>query len=120
MILGLLAVEEEGLVDAVVASERAGNRGRQRDALVSRTKHRVEVVADRLLDHCRVELAQTGILQTGLIVAGVDEIRGLAAGLGRKVAEAEHIRAHHKFDKFFFRCCQHNHTVLLSVKLGLL
>ena len=107
VVLRFLAVEEERLVDAVVAGERTGNRGRERNALVCRAEHRVEVVAYRLLDESGIELAQTGVLHTGLIVAGVDKIRGLAAGLGREVAETQNVRAHHKLDKFLLRFSQH-------------
>ena len=107
MVLGLLAVEEERLVDTVVAGERTGNRGRERNALVRRAEHGVEVIAYGLLDESRVELAQTGVLHTGLVVAGVDEVRGLAAGFGREVAETQNVRAHHKLDKFLLRFSQH-------------
>ena len=62
VVLCLLAVEEKGLINPVIAGKRAGNRGRQRDALVRRAEHRVEIAADRLLDERRVKLAQAGIL----------------------------------------------------------
>ena len=75
VVLGLLAVEEERLVDTVIAGQRTGNRGSKRDALVRRTEHCVELIADGLLDQSCVKLTQTGVLQTGLVVAGIDEIR---------------------------------------------
>ena len=108
VVLGLLAVEEERLVDAVIAGQRTGNRGSKRDALVRRTEHCVELIADGLLDQSCVKLTQTGVLQAGLVVAGVDEIRGLSTGFGCKIAEAQYVGTHHKFDKFLFSSSKHD------------
>ena len=110
MVLGLLAVEEERLVDAVIAGQRTGNRGSKRDALVRRTEHCVELIADGLLDQSCVKLTQTGVLQAGLVVAGVDEIRGLSTGFGCKIAEAQYVGTHHKFDKFLFSSSKHDRS----------
>ena len=110
MVLGLLAVEEERLVDAVVAGECARNRGSKRDALIRRTEHCVELIADGLLDQSCVKLTQTGVLQAGLVVAGVDEIRGLSTGFGCKIAEAQYVGTHHKFDKFLFSSSKHDRS----------
>ena len=110
MILGLLAVEEEGLVDPVGAGQRARRRRDKRNALVGRAEHGVKAVADGLLHQSGVELAEAGILQAGAVVARVDEIRGVAAALRHEIAEAHHVRAHHKLDKLFLCRCQHKRT----------
>ena len=49
---------------------------------------------------CGVELAEGVDLGAGAVVAGVDEVGGLTAGLGGEVAEGQHAGAHHESDKF--------------------
>ena len=113
MILRFLAVEEERLVNAVVSSQCAGNGGSQRNALVRRTKHGVKVLTDGLLDHSGIELAQLGGLETGLVVARVDKVRRVSAGLGNKITETQHVCAHHKLNKFLLCRSQHQKSSFL-------
>ena len=100
VVFGLLAVEAVGEVTPVVAVEGGGGRDGQRDALVGRTKEAGDAVGQILLDAGGVIVPQLGGLSAGLVVAGVDKVGGLPAGLGGKVAEGEHAGAHHKGDEF--------------------
>jgi len=63
-----------------------------------------------LLDAGGVVVPQPGGLGAGLVVAGVDEIRGLSTGFGRKIAEAQYVGTHHKFDKFLFSSSKHDRS----------
>ena len=107
MVLGFLAVEEIGLINAEITGQGAGCCRYQGNALIGRAEHGVEIVAAGFLDQCSIKVAQLGDLAAGAVVAGVDKIGGVTAALGHKLAEAEHVGAHHKLDKFFFRRCQH-------------
>ena len=107
MIFSFLAVKEVGLVDAVFACERTGAGGCQRDALISGAEHRVELIADGFFYEIGVVFAESIDLCAGLIVAGVDKIRGESSALGFELAEAQNVRAHHEFDKFLLFLTEH-------------
>ena len=108
MVLLLLAVEEVGLVQIVLLSQSRSCYSCQRDTLVSRAEHGVKLIAQSFMDQTGIELAQGCQLLTGTIVAGVDKIGGVPTALGYKVAEPEHIRAHHKLNKLSFGLRQHH------------
>ena len=76
MVLGLLAVEEIGLIHAVFGGQGGGGGGGQGNALIGRAEHGVEPIAAGFMNQGGVETAQGGDLTAGLIIAGVDEIRG--------------------------------------------
>ena len=101
MILGFLAVEAVGEVTLVVAVKGGGGGDSQRDALISGAKETGHAVGEVFLNAGGVVVAQLGGLRAGLVVAGIDEIGGLAARLGGEVTEGEHAGANHKCDKFF-------------------
>ena len=61
--------------------------------------------------------AQLGDLLAGLVVAGVDKIRGFSAALGDELAKPQHIRTHHKLNKFLFCRCQHKRIPSLFPRL---
>ena len=117
VVLGLLAVEEVGLVDVKVAGERPCCGGDQRDALVGRAEHRVEVIPAVVHDALGIELAEGRDLRAGSVVAGVDKVRGEATALGGELAKAQHVGAHHKFDKFFLCWRNHLHNILSCLVL---
>ena len=115
VVLGLLAVEAVGQVPVIVAVQGGGGGHRQRDALVGGAEEAVHPVGEVLLDAGGVVVAQLGSLGAGLIVAGVDKVGGLAAGLGGKVSEGQHAGAHHKGNKFFPISHRCSLTVLFSI-----
>ena len=54
----LFAVKEEGLIDAIIACQRAGGRSRQGNAFVRGAKHRIKLPADSIMNGGGVKLAQ--------------------------------------------------------------
>ena len=82
MVLFLLAVERVADLHAVAGGQRDRGGYGQRNALISRAEHRVDVVRkmpglDLLGDLLGVERTQRGDLATVIERAGVDEIRRL-------------------------------------------
>ena len=102
MILDLFAVE--AVVDIAVKKIVHGNASRhgKRNSLVCRTEKRVNSSLDMLLNIACVIFAQLGSLCACLVIACIDEIRGLSAALGSEVAEKQNAGTHHKFNKILF------------------
>ena len=53
------------------------------------------------------------------IVAGIDKIGGQTAALGFELTKAEHVGAHHKLDKLFLCCGQHDRSFLFLREPGM-
>ena len=100
MVLGLLAVEAVGDVPVIVPVQGGGGGDRQGNPLVGRAEEGGGVLREVLLKAGGVVVPQPGGLGAGLIVAGVDEVRGLPAGFRDEVPEGQHAGAHHKGDEF--------------------
>lgn len=114
-----LAVEEVGLRDAILVIEGRGGGCGKRNTLVRRAEHGGEIFADGLLDERCVELAELCDLLAGLIVAGIDEVRRIAAALRDEGAETQHVCGHHELDKRLFAFCQHKNHPLFPSWVGI-
>lgn len=114
-----LAVEEVGLRDAILVIEGRGGGCGKWNTLVRRAEHGGEIFADGLLDERCVELAELCDLLAGLIVAGIDEVRRIAAALRDEGAETQHVCGHHELDKRLFAFCQHKNHPLFPSWVGI-
>ena len=101
VVLDLLAVAAVAHFLAVELLQRDGGDHGQRDALVGRAEHHVEVQAEVIMDGLGVVLAQTMQLLSRDVRAGVHEERGLAAALQREAAELQNMALHHEVDELF-------------------
>ena len=72
---------------------------RQRNALVRRTEHHVEVQPEVVVDGARIEEAEAVQLVARHVGARVHEEGGLAAALQGELAELEHLTLHHELDE---------------------
>ena len=88
--LGFLAVECQRQV-AAAARVLAGQRGRQRDALVGRAEQQVEVQACRF-DRVGVAAGEFRECDAGVEAPGIEEIRAVASRFQRELAEAQCLR----------------------------
>src|SRR5699024_10214052 len=85
VVLHLFAVEEIGLIDAVVVIQGDGAGAGQGNALIGRAEHGLELAAHGVLHQLGIVAAQAGKLGAGFIVAGVHKVLGVPAALGDKV-----------------------------------
>ena len=88
--LGFLAVEGQRQV-AAAARVFAGQRGRQRDALVGRPEQHVEAEPARRRAHRRSSRPASASAAPESKRPGVEEIRAVAPGLERELAEAQRL-----------------------------
>ena len=113
VVLLLLAVE--GVSDGHVVAGGQRDRGGhgQRNALVGGTEHGVDVAGNRvvhdgLANLFGVERAERGDLLAVVEGAGVDEVRALAAGLQREVAELQRVGFQQEFSEAMCECFCHD------------
>ena len=99
VVLHFLAVAAVLHFLAVELLQRHGGDHGQRDALVGRPEHHVEVEPEVVVDGLGVVQAQTVQLLAGHIGARVHEERRLAAALQREVAELQHVALNHELDE---------------------
>ena len=112
MVLLLLAVEGVADLHAMGGRQRDGGGHAQRDALVGRAEHGVDVLGQvarlDLLDNLLgVERAETGDLASVVECAGVDEVRRLAAGLQCELAEFQRLRFQQELGETMVERCVH-------------
>ena len=96
MILLLLAIEGVADLHAVARREADGGGDAERNTLVGRAEHGVDVVRqvaclDLGGDLLSVERAERGDLPAVVECTGIDEVRGLTAGLERELAELQRL-----------------------------
>ena len=115
VILRLLAVEEEGLVDAVLPGEGGGGHCHERDPLIGRAEHGVERARALLVDKGGIERAERRYLRAHAVIGRVDEIRRAPARFGDKIAEAQRLRLKHEFDEFALILCFKSHRKTSSL-----
>ena len=101
VVLDLLAVKEEGHVEAPLAQGNGGGHG-DGDALVGRAIEDGFLIAQLFSIGPGVKLAQSSDFLTGFDHAGIDEIGDLPSGLGGKVAEFQDPGLFQELNKFSF------------------
>ena len=87
--------ELEQVLETLRADERKGAQVLLANWEKKREKEKAEQARLLTLLQYEKELYQEGCR----LIAGIDEIRRFSPGLGRKVAERQHARAHHKLNK---------------------
>ena len=109
----------EGVSDGHVVAGGQRDRGGhgQRNALVGGAEHGVDVAGNRvvhdgLANLFGVERAERGDLLAVVEGAGVDEVRALAAGLQREVAELQRVRFQQEFGEAMVKSRDGHNTLL--------
>lgn len=82
--------------------QRDGGHDGQRNALVGRAEHDVEIEAEVVMNGLGVVLAQALELLARYVGTCIHEERRLAAAFQGELAEFEHIAFNHELDEFAF------------------
>ena len=101
VVLGFLAIKGERNIAATVG-QRHARRNNQWDAFVGRPKQHIDFLArlvHEALDRVGIELAESLHLHAGAVFAGIHEVWRRPSAFGDKVAEGQHVGAHHELDE---------------------
>ena len=113
MILGFLAVEEEGNVQPVPAQGDGGGHG-DGNALVGGAVEDGLALPQLFPVGAGVEFAQSRNFLTGFDLPGVDEIGDFPAGFGGEIAEFQHTGLLQKLNEFSFVAFQNASSLFQS------
>ena len=102
VVFSLFAVAAVAHLFAIELLQRDGGHDGQRNALVGRTEHDVEIEAEVVMNGLGVVLAQALELLARHVGACIHEERRLAAAFQGELAEFEHIAFNHELDEFAF------------------